>query len=167
MGSAWGADGTIVFATTSGLYRTDDKGAEPRLLAKPRAELGELLYAWPHLLPGGSALLFTIVPRGSIEGAQIAWLDLKTLETRVVLTGGASPRYTHTGHLVYAAGQRLWAVAFNAVAGTTSEQALSMQPGRYGYARVSPDGSRIALDVGGVNRDIWIWDVARESLTRV
>jgi serine/threonine-protein kinase len=220
-GNAWGADGTIVFATTSGLYRVAENGGEPQLLAKPRSELGELLYAWPYSLPGGAAVLFTIVPRGSIDGAQIAWLDLKTLEIRVLLTGGASPRYTPTGHLVYAAGQKLWAVAFDSATGTTSgepveisdvavatqadngaasfaisdngtlafiepevlrselrtslvwidregtEQPLSVQPGRYTYARVSPDGSRIAIDVGGINRDIWMWDVTRESLTRL
>jgi len=220
-GAVWGADDTIVFATTSGIYRVAATGGEPQPLANPRAELGELLYAWPHLVPGGAGLLFTIVPRGSIDDAQIAWLDLKTLETRVLVTGGTSPRYTPTGHLVYAAGQRLWAVAFDAAAGTTSgrpveipgiavltqpdngaalfaianngtlafvepeeqlqeprralvwvdragnEQPLPLQAGRYAYARVSPDGNRIAVDIRGVNRDIWIWDVARESLTRL
>jgi Tol biopolymer transport system component len=220
-GAAWGSDGTIVSATTSGLYRVDANGGEQQLLAQPRTELGELLYAWPQLLPGGTGVLFTIVMRGSIDGAQIAWLDLRTLETRVVLTGGTSPRYTRTGHLVYAAGQRLWAFPFDPVTGTTSgepveipdvavstradngaalfaiadngtlafvepeaqrqesrrvlvwvdregtEQRLSAQALQYNYARVSPDGSRIALDISGANRDIWIWDVSRESLTRL
>jgi serine/threonine-protein kinase len=220
-GGAWGSDGTIVSATTSGLYRVDANGGEPQLLAKPRAERGELLYAWPHLLPGGAAVLFTIVMRGSIDGAQIAWLDLRTLETRVVLTGGTSPRYTRTGHLVYAGGQQLWAVPFDPVTATISgqpvefpdvaittradngaalfavadngtlafiepgalqekasrvlvwidrdgnEQAISAPPGQYNYARVSPDGSRIAVDVSGANRDIWMWEVAREGFTRL
>ena len=32
----------------------------------------------------------------------------------------------------------------------------------YIYPRLSPDGTRIAIDVGGANRDIWIWDIGRQ-----
>jgi Tol biopolymer transport system component len=42
-----------------------------------------------------------------------------------------------------------------------------MEPGAYVYPRVSPDGTRIALDVPGANRDVWIWDLRRTSLTRL
>jgi serine/threonine-protein kinase len=48
-----------------------------------------------------------------------------------------------------------------------NEQPLPLEPGIFGYPRASPDGSQIALDVLGANRDIWIWDIARESLTRL
>jgi dipeptidyl aminopeptidase/acylaminoacyl peptidase len=34
-------------------------------------------------------------------------------------------------------------------------------------ARVSPDGTRIAVDIQGSNRDIWIWDLRRRALTRL
>src|SRR4029077_7735250 len=44
---------------------------------------------------------------------QIAVLDLKTLEFRIVLKGGSAARYTSTGHLVYASGQTLKAIAFD------------------------------------------------------
>ena len=49
----------------------------------------------------------------------------------------------------------------------SNEQQLSVKSDLYNYARVSPDGSQIALDVSGLNRDIWIWDVASERLTRL
>ena len=158
---------------------------------------------------------------GSIDSAQIAWLDLQTLATEVLLTGGASARYVPTGHLVYGTAQTLMAVAFDPDARTTrgepvalrdiavamaadngaadfavsddgtlayvaprpvspltlrtlawvdrqgNEQPLTLEPGRYVYARVSPDGTRIAIDVAGANRDIWIWDLGREILTRL
>jgi serine/threonine-protein kinase len=40
-------------------------------------------------------------------------------------------------------------------------------PGRmYTSARLSPDGTRIALDVRDQDADIWIWDVTRRTLTR-
>lgn len=47
------------------------------------------------------------------------------------------------------------------------EEPLPLAPGRYGYPRVSPDGARIAVDVPGANRDIWIWDVQRSNLMRL
>jgi serine/threonine-protein kinase len=222
MGASWSPDGTIVFATTSGLYRVGEDGGEPRLLLRPNAEGGELLYAWPHFLPGDGAVLLTVVPRGPIEGATIVWLDLETLERRVVLQGGTSARYTPTGHLVYAGGSRLLAVAFDPLTATTrgqpvelrdiavasaadngaaqfaisdngtlvfltpnappppsrralswvdrdgTAQPLSLDPGSLQYPRVSPDGGRLAVDFNPAgNRDIWIWDLRRESFTRL
>lgn len=35
------------------------------------------------------------------------------------------------------------------------------------YPRLSPDGTHIALDIVEENRDIWVWDVARGTLTRL
>jgi eukaryotic-like serine/threonine-protein kinase len=48
------------------------------------------------------------------------------------------------------------------------EEALKVPPRGYMYPRLSPDGTRAALDIaGGAERDIWIWDFARETLTRL
>src|SRR6185295_1503358 len=47
------------------------------------------------------------------------------------------------------------------------EDPLAVVPGRYQYPRVSPDGTRVALDIGGANRDIWIWNLQRPSLTKL
>ncbi len=48
-----------------------------------------------------------------------------------------------------------------------NEEALTAPPRRYVYPRVSPDGTRVALDVRDEENDIWIWDLARETLTRL
>jgi serine/threonine-protein kinase len=37
----------------------------------------------------------------------------------------------------------------------------------YYYARLSPDGSKISLDIREDKQDAWIWDVRRENLTRL
>jgi serine/threonine-protein kinase len=220
-GATWGVDDTIVYATTAGLHRIRADGGEPRLLVRPELAGGERLYAWPRFLPDGRSVLFTIVPQGSIDGAQIAWLDLETLATKHILTGGVAARYVPTGHLVYVAGQALMAVAFDlgtravrgspvAIAGINvatrpdngaaefaisstgtlafipstaptqtflstlawvdrdgNEVPLPLAPGNYVYPRVSPDGTRIAIDIRGENRDIWIWDIERASLARL
>jgi serine/threonine-protein kinase len=220
-GATWGPDGTIIFASTAGLYRVPADGGEPRFLIGPDRTGGELLYAWPHFLPDGASLLFTIIPEDASDAPRIAWHDLQSAETRVVITDGTCARYVPTGHLVYAAGQTLMAVAFDGETGTTrgdpvavrdvtvaagasngaaefavsstgtlvyiaparaippsrlvwvdregSEESLALEPGPYIYPRVSPDGTRIAIDGTGAasNRDIWIWDIERATLARL
>ncbi len=47
------------------------------------------------------------------------------------------------------------------------EEALAAEPRPYRYPRISPDGGRLVLDVRDPERDIWIWDFARETLTRL
>ena len=49
------------------------------------------------------------------------------------------------------------------------ETPLGAPPREYVFPRLSPDGTRVALDARepGLERDIWIWDLAREKLTRV
>jgi eukaryotic-like serine/threonine-protein kinase len=47
------------------------------------------------------------------------------------------------------------------------ETPLAVSPRGYVYPRVSPDGTRVALDVRDPAADIWIWDLGRETLTRL
>ena len=44
---------------------------------------------------------------------------------------------------------------------------IKAPPRAYFYPRLSPDGTRVALDVRDQEHDIWIWDLARETLTRL
>jgi Tol biopolymer transport system component len=218
-GGTWRSDGTIVYATSGGLYEVSANGGEPRLLAKPDAAKKHRQFAWPRFMPDGRSVLFTILT-DTIDAASIARLDLETGETTVVLTGGTAPRYMASGRLVYASGRNLMAVAVDptsmrmlgepvlltgveiantpdngaaqfAISETGSlvfvppteagqlsttlswidrsgkEESLRLAPGRYTNPRVSPDGTRIALDMPGDNRDIWIWHERRESLVRL
>jgi eukaryotic-like serine/threonine-protein kinase len=47
------------------------------------------------------------------------------------------------------------------------ESVIPAERRAYAYPRLSPDGTRIALDVAEENRDIWVWDLARTTLTRL
>jgi serine/threonine-protein kinase len=47
------------------------------------------------------------------------------------------------------------------------ETALPAPPRVYSNPRISPDGTRIAVSIVDQDRDIWLWDLARETLTRV
>ncbi|MEP7311902.1 MAG: TIR domain-containing protein [Pseudomonadota bacterium] len=217
-GASWGSTGTIVFATTEGLFRVAEGGGNPELIAAPERERGEQLLAWPQLLPDDQALLFTVLASDLDKPPQIGWLDLRSRERRVVLTGGSSARYLPSGHLVYASTEKLFTIPFDPQTGKTrgiaavlpdlrialaqdnaaadfafsstgtlvsippspaaggtelfwvdrqgTRTSLGLEPGRYAYPRVSPDGKRIAIEINnGKNRDLWIWDLRRTSLT--
>jgi WD40-like Beta Propeller Repeat len=46
------------------------------------------------------------------------------------------------------------------------EESISATPRAYSYPRISPDGTRVALDIRDQENDIWIWDLVRETLIR-
>ena len=113
--ATWGPDGTIIFATgapTTGLQRVSAAGGEPTVLTKPDRERGERNHQWPEFLPGGGAVLFTIIPIDDII-QQIAVLDLQTGTSKVLIRGGSYAHYVPTGHLVYGVTGTLRAVAFD------------------------------------------------------
>jgi serine/threonine protein kinase/Tol biopolymer transport system component len=47
------------------------------------------------------------------------------------------------------------------------EQAVAAPARVYDYPRISPDGTRVAVEVRDQENDIWIWDFARTTLTRL
>jgi serine/threonine-protein kinase len=47
------------------------------------------------------------------------------------------------------------------------EEPIGAPPRPYIYPRLSPDGRRAALEVWDQDRDIWIWNFARQTLTRL
>lgn len=116
-GATWGEDNTIIFATAApntGLQRVSAAGDKPTVLTRPNRAAGETDHVWPELLPGGQAVLSTITAAtAGLEGAQIAALDLRTNEHRVLGRGGSHAYYVPSGHLVYGAAGTLRAVAFD------------------------------------------------------
>jgi serine/threonine-protein kinase len=48
------------------------------------------------------------------------------------------------------------------------EEPIKAPPYQYRYPKISPDGTKIALNVAvGDNMDIWVWDLARNTLSRL
>ncbi|MBI4519239.1 MAG: PD40 domain-containing protein, partial [Gemmatimonadetes bacterium] len=47
------------------------------------------------------------------------------------------------------------------------EQPVNAPPRAYVYPRISPDNARLALDIRDQENDIWVWDFARQTLTRL
>jgi serine/threonine-protein kinase len=219
-GASWGADGTIVFSVAdprSGLLSVPAGGGEPKVLTTAEPGKSEVGHVFPFMLPGDKAVLFTIATFPP-ENSQIAVLDLKTGQHKIVLRGGTDAKYVESGHLVYASLGTLRAVRFDLArlevigdpvpvidqiqtestgeanfavsrqgtlvyvpGGLTSvslqarslwwvnrqgrEEPIKAPPRPYAIPRLSPDGTRVALDVRDQNSDIWIWDLARQTLT--
>ena len=110
---AWGADGTIVYTDgyTRGLLRVSSAGGIPEPVTT--VEEGESRHDEPAFLPAGQGVLFHVWSE-SMTTAQLAVVDLRTGERRL-LGSGFSPQYVPTGHLIYArVGGSLWAVPFDA-----------------------------------------------------
>ncbi|HEV8397815.1 MAG TPA: protein kinase [Vicinamibacterales bacterium] len=112
-GATWAPDDTIIVASI-GLLRVAATGGPTTVLTRPDRAHGELNHAWPELLPGGRAVLFTIAAvTGGLDAAQVAVLDLETGTRKVLVRGGSHARFASSGHLVYAAAGTLRAVAFD------------------------------------------------------
>ncbi len=217
-GASWGSDDTILFSTSgSAIFQVSAAGGIPQ-----PAIAGNLVpvrsvggYMWPDILPGSKAVLFTIFS-GVVDTAQIAVQSLETGDRRI-LVAGTYPRFTPTGHIVFARSGSLWAVPFDAdrleltgepvpvvegvqvdprigfaqfalaadgslvyVPGSEdaekklvwvghggSEQTLAAPPRSYANPRLSPDGRLLALDIAEGSRDVWVYDISRETLTRL
>jgi Tol biopolymer transport system component len=218
-GASWGPDDTIIFAhANTGLFEGAVGGGDPRVLTTPDVGRGETGHAWPEVLPGGGAVLFTVEHDAGVEGMELAVLDLVTMERKVLLAGGRHARYVATGHLVYGAEGTLRAVPFDldrllvtgdpvpvldgvtfddagveqfslsadgslvyAAGGGSPSQARTLvwvdrqgreepvpaPPRTFMYPRLSPDGTKVALDIRDQDDDIWVWDVTRATLTRL
>jgi len=135
------------------------------------------------LLRGGSHAQY--VPSGHLVYAATGALravgfDAKRLTlagtaTRVVpqvLTtslGAAEAGMARDGTLVYIGGDAAGVAARTLVWVDRQgrETRIATQPRAYIYPRISPDGTRIAVTSVDQDTDIWMWDLAHETLTRV
>jgi serine/threonine-protein kinase len=113
-GMTWDEHG-IVFAQADAktIMRVSASGGTPEPIVTLKD--GELPHG-PQILSGGETVLFTV---GTGTGADrwdksdIVVQSLKSGERKRLISGGTDARYLPTGHLVYALGGTLFAVAFD------------------------------------------------------
>jgi serine/threonine-protein kinase len=115
LGMSWGEDGIVYGLDTGGIMRVLASGGPAEQLV--RVEKSETA-AYPQILPGGRAVLFTLAAAG--QGGQERWdrarivaQDLESGMRTVLVEGGSHGRYVPTGHLLYALGPSLFAVPFD------------------------------------------------------
>ncbi len=231
-GASWGPDDTIVFACgeSSGLWRVSASGGEPEQITELDREAGEVSHRLPQVLPGGKAVLFTVVKDRPlpVDETQIVVQSLETGKRKILTEEGSDARYVPTGHLtghlVFAREGNLMAAPFDlsnlALTGTfvpvlegvshamytymssletgaaqfafsTSGslayingsvwpelkhqvvwvdrdgqvEILGLEPGQYGFLRLSPDRSEFAFNKTYGRWSIWIYDLVRGTLS--
>jgi dipeptidyl aminopeptidase/acylaminoacyl peptidase len=138
---------------------------EPRNLIQgathPRyASSGQLIYA-----QGGSLMAVSFDShRLAVTGAAVPVMEGVVQSSA---TGAAQYSFSAAGSLVYVPGgiqasqRRLVWVDRKGV-----EQALPVQAHAYRYPRFSPDGRSVAVTIEESDSHIWVYDLARETLTR-
>jgi serine/threonine protein kinase/Tol biopolymer transport system component len=123
------------------------------------------------------------LPTGHI----VYWLDNNLFTVpfdldRFEVAGGAVPKVegvtnvavSEAGTLVYIPGAILSSSGVGRTLVWTDRkekiEELNASPNNYIFPKISPDGTRVALtvqDTGSGNYDIWVWDLKRETLTRL
>src|SRR6266403_1755963 len=166
-GASWSSGGMIAFAPAwaSVLRQVSDGGGAPQLLT--RFEKGEINHRWPEFLPGGKAVLFAAAEASfDWTNAQVAVQADGTGERRNLIQGATYPRYSPSGHLLYAQGGGLMAVPFDpqrlevmgAAVPVVEGVLLSRNTGAAQYS-FSGNGSLVYV-TGGVQEDrrrlVWV-----------
>ncbi len=104
--SFWGADwaeDTIVFGgnrdpLTIGLHRLSPAGGTPQEIVLADASQGESAFAFPQILPGSKAILFSVWVRNDWRTEVFS---PQTGQRKIVLEAARQAHYVPTGHLVY------------------------------------------------------------------
>jgi serine/threonine protein kinase/Tol biopolymer transport system component len=124
-GPGWWPDDTIVFESRNqGLFRVPSTGGAPQQTTALDFDQGELMHCDPRILPGGGAMLFTILTEGT---ARVAVQSLISGE-RHVLTEGHAANLTSSGRLLFLLGDDLRAAPFDMVTLKTTGESVLLLP---------------------------------------
>ena len=163
-GARWGADDTILFGQSDGIWRVPGTGGTPELIIS--VEDGEAVLG-PQMLPGGDVVLFTLRPSGttSWDASQIVVQSLASSERTVLIEGRLCPGGDTAGASVRP-GQL--AMRGGPVALVEGIRVAQTQTGAAQFS-VSGDGSLVYVpgsggSAGGERRLVW---VDREGTTGV
>jgi len=127
-GATWGPNDSIVFAQIGGgLFRVAAAGGEPERFAAPDRTKQEMNYTTPAFLPGGRALVYTVIVQGGQTRIMARTLDGAV--TTTVVEGGFGAQYLPSGHLLYGQGDRLMAVPFDVATLKATGAPLVLQEG--------------------------------------
>jgi len=113
----WGRDGFIYFTDRypGAIQRIPETGGAPQPVTSLNMQKREFTHRHAQILPGGKAIIFTVVSAG-METYNDARIELQTIDTKqrkILVQNGFGPRYSPSGHIVYANAGSLYAVPFN------------------------------------------------------
>ena len=111
-GMNWTADGLVFGEGPRGIVRASDNGGREVIVQVKEEELAH----GPQLLPGGSAVLFTVATGRVMtrwDSAQVVVQPLPSGARKVLVQGASDARYLPSGHLLYVTGGTLIARRFD------------------------------------------------------
>jgi serine/threonine-protein kinase len=113
-GITWDASGIVFGQFGKGIFRCSPNGGDPELLVTVKDD--EVPFG-PQILPGGAAVLFTLAKASDAvsnsDKAQVVVETLASHQRKTIVSAGTNARYLPTGHLLYALGGIVFAVAFD------------------------------------------------------
>ena len=148
-------------ATTGERIVLIDGGQDGRYLST-----GHLVYLLNNVL---FAVPFDIGAR-QVTGGPVPLVEGVRKATSGLARGAAQFSVSTNGSLVYVpssvGGDNVVSLVW--VGRDGDEERIPAPARAYDNPRVSPDGTRVAVDIAdGDNTDVWIWDLARETLTQL
>lgn len=116
IGATWTADDIIYFVAgvPGGLLRVAAAGGQPTEVAKIDLANGQRTHRSPCALPDGKGILLTIgtADTETFDDAHVAVFNVETGQIKTLVEGGTQPRYSPSGHLLYARDGKILAVRF-------------------------------------------------------
>jgi len=164
-GGTWSHDDFIYFTwgPSSGLRKVSATGGEPEALTTLDYDKGGQRHYFPHILPGGKTLLFTVASTDvGFEDGHIAILSLETGKFHDLNLKGSKPQYASSGHLVFAREGKLLATPFDLERLELTGSAIPVREDVMTYLTsnfsLSSEGSLAYVPVvGGVVKNTPVW----------
>jgi serine/threonine-protein kinase len=133
-GLDWIDEATLIYTPESvgGVFELSVNGGGARAVTTIDPKAGERTHRWPHVLPGGEWVLFTVGTTASpddYDAARIDAVNRSSGERRTVFQNASMARYVSSGHLVFTRGGSVFAVKFDTRALTTSGTPVSVLDG--------------------------------------
>jgi len=133
MSGTWAEDDTIyaVLTAPGGLVSIPAAGGPPKEALKIDFAKGERQHKFPCALPEGNAVLLTMstAETETFDDARIVAFLPRTGEKKVLAEGGTHPRYSPSGHLLYARDSKILAIGFDSRRLKTSGQPFTVLEG--------------------------------------
>ncbi|MGC2421096.1 MAG: protein kinase [Candidatus Acidiferrales bacterium] len=145
-GGTWNADGVILFASDSKLYRVFGGGGTPTLVSAPDAGHQERLYTYPQFLPDGRHFIFYVYPQREAASGYVEAGSLDSPKTERLFESASNALYAPPGYLFYIRQGTLMAQAFDANGFKFTGPAVPVGTGvgfsgGYGFFSVSEGGA--------------------------
>lgn len=121
-----------------------------------------------HLVYGANGTLRAVA--FDLGRREAAGAPVRVLEGVLTTTAGAvDAAVAADGTLVYVSGRGLTGGSRSLVWVTRDgrEEPIPAPPRMYVALRLSPDGTRAAIDTADQENDLWVWNFARQTLTRL